>query len=46
MPSGAPPEQLWPYDITRFSRKPSAKVYKAAEKHRAKAYFGIPGVEE
>jgi C1A family cysteine protease len=35
---GAPPESLWPYDITKFSRKPPAKAYTAAMKHQALRY--------
>jgi hypothetical protein len=38
---GAPPERLWPYDITKFTRKPPAKAYKAALKHKAIAYFRV-----
>lgn len=38
---GAPPEKLWPYDITKFTRKPAAKAYKAALKHKAIAYFRV-----
>lgn len=29
---GAPPETMWPYDIDKFSTKPSASVYTAAKK--------------
>ena len=35
---GACPENLWPYDILKFTRKPTAKAYGEAEKHQAIAY--------
>lgn len=35
---GAPPEALWPYDITKFSRKPPAKAYREAKKHLTLRY--------
>jgi C1A family cysteine protease len=35
---GAPHEPLWPYDISKFRQKPSAKAYKDAAKHRAILY--------
>ena len=38
---GAPHETLWPYDIAKFTQKPSAKVYQDALKHRAISYFRI-----
>lgn len=44
---GAPPESLWPYDITKFARKPAPSVYEAAKKHEAIQYLrvvpGMPG---
>jgi C1A family cysteine protease len=39
---GAPPETLWPYDISRFARKPPAKAYKEALKHEAVRYARVP----
>ena len=38
---GAPPEKLWPYDLTKFARKPPQKVYKAALEHRAVIYYRV-----
>lgn len=38
---GVCPESLWPYDIARFTEKPSAKAYDEAKKHRAIAYMRI-----
>ena len=35
---GACPERLWPYDITKFSKRPPAPAYTAAEKHQAVLY--------
>jgi C1A family cysteine protease len=35
---GACPETLWPYDITKFARKPPAKAYKEALKHTVSSY--------
>ena len=35
---GACPESLWPYDVTKFARKPPARAYSEAEKHQAIAY--------
>jgi C1A family cysteine protease len=35
---GAPHETLWPYDISKFTIKPSAAAYKDALKHRAILY--------
>lgn len=38
---GAPPEELWPYDISKFTRKPSARAYQAALEHKAVVYFRV-----
>jgi C1A family cysteine protease len=35
---GAPPESLWPYDITKFEKKPSADAYGQAAKHKVSSY--------
>ena len=35
---GAPPETIWPYDIGKFTKKPSAKSYREAKKHQAITY--------
>lgn len=35
---GAPPEDLWPYDIDKFASKPPAKVYTEAAKHQVLRY--------
>jgi C1A family cysteine protease len=36
--SGDAPEPEWPYNISKFTQKPPAKVYKDAKKHRALSY--------
>ena len=38
---GACPETLWPYDITKFTKKPPAKAFTAAEKHQAVSYQSV-----
>ena len=38
---GAPPETLWPYDITKFAKKPPATAYKEALKHKALRYARV-----
>jgi C1A family cysteine protease len=38
---GAPPETLWPYDITKFAKKPPQKVYAAATRHEALRYARV-----
>lgn len=38
---GAPPETFWPYDISKFSRKPPAKAYTEAKKHEALRYARV-----
>jgi C1A family cysteine protease len=38
---GAPPETMWPYDISKFARKPPAAAYKAAVKHQAIRYARV-----
>jgi C1A family cysteine protease len=38
---GAPPETSWPYDVTKFSKKPTAKVYSQAKKHLALRYARV-----
>jgi len=38
---GAPPEEDWPYDISKFRSKPPAKVYKEAEEHQVLIYRRI-----
>jgi C1A family cysteine protease len=35
---GAPPETMWPYDITKFANKPPASDYTAAGKHKVVLY--------
>jgi C1A family cysteine protease len=36
--TGAPPETVWPYNITAFADKPSDDAYADAEAHRIKHY--------
>lgn len=38
---GAPPELLWPYDLAKFARKPTARVYREAAKHQAIRYARV-----
>jgi C1A family cysteine protease len=38
---GAPPETLWPYDISKFTRKPTQKAYRAALKDQVLQYQRI-----
>jgi C1A family cysteine protease len=35
---GAPPEKLWPYEIAKFTEKPSADVYGQAAKYKVSEY--------
>jgi C1A family cysteine protease len=35
---GVCPEELWPYDVLKFTKKPSAKAYQEALKHQAISY--------
>jgi len=42
---GAPPETLWPYDITQFAVKPPDGVYVAAEKYQVLRYMRIAHFE-
>lgn len=35
---GAPPEEMWPYDISKFTKKPSVKSRREAKKHQAITY--------
>ncbi len=35
---GACPEKLWPYDISKFTKKPPSACYKEALKHQAVSY--------
>ena len=38
---GAPHEELWPYDIVKFARKPSPATYVDAAKHNCLAYESV-----
>ena len=38
---GAPPETLWPYEISKFASKPPAAAYEAALKHEAMRYARV-----
>lgn len=38
---GAPPESAWPYDISKFTVKPSAAAYKLASTHLAIKYLAV-----
>lgn len=39
--NGVAPEELWPYDISKFTQKPPQDVYDAALKHQALKYQAI-----
>jgi C1A family cysteine protease len=39
---GSPPEEHWPYDITRFEEKPSQDAWQAAGAHRIDVYKAVP----
>lgn len=39
---GAAPETLWPYQISKFAKKPPIKVMNAAKKHLAIEYARLP----
>ena len=43
---GACWEESWPYVIERFTRKPSSKCYKEAQKHRIASYHRITRLSE
>ncbi len=38
---GVCPESIWPYEIEKFSRKPSAKSYADAKNHRISSYYRL-----
>jgi C1A family cysteine protease len=38
---GAPPEELWPYDISVFAKKPSADSFKMGKYFQAVQYFRV-----
>jgi len=42
--TGAPPEDLWPYDISKFADKPSPEAFDAAGQHKIGRYVhpGLP----
>jgi C1A family cysteine protease len=43
--NGVAPEDLWPYDIAKFAKKPPQKVYDAAIKHKAVQYERVARTE-
>jgi C1A family cysteine protease len=38
---GVCPESAWPYQIVKFSKKPTAKCYTDAKSHRIKSYYRL-----
>ena len=42
---GACPEDLWPYDISKFTKKPVVKTYTIARKHKGVKYYSVPQTE-
>ena len=41
---GAPPESLWPYDISQFSTNPTYPVVQAAQANRVTRYYKAPNL--
>lgn len=39
---GSAPENMWPYDVARFTTRPPKSFYAAALKHRALSYAKVP----
>jgi C1A family cysteine protease len=39
---GVCPEDLWPYDITKFKNKPRRKCYRRARNHQSISYSRVP----
>ena len=39
---GVCPESLWPYDISRFTRKPPVACYQKAQEHQVVSYHRVP----
>jgi len=39
---GVCPENLWPYDIARFTQKPPDSCFQAAQKHLVMSYHRVP----
>jgi C1A family cysteine protease len=39
---GVCPESQWPYDITRFTQKPSDSCYQSAQQHQVVSYHRVP----
>lgn len=44
--TGAAPESLWPYDTTKFAKKPPVKVYTAAKKNLISVYSRLTTGED
>lgn len=40
---GLPPEDAWPYDISKFAKRPTAKSYKEAKQELIGEYQRLPG---
>src|SRR3990172_4283227 len=38
---GAPPEKMWPYDVRKFDKEPSAFLYQAASNFQAMQYYQL-----
>lgn len=43
---GVCPEKKWPYDIARFTKKPSAACYRAAAGHKISSYYRLQSLRE
>ena len=42
---GVAPEELWPYNVAKFTKKPPASVYKVASYHQALTYARVDQTE-
>ena len=38
---GAPPEAVWPYDVTKFKKRPPFSAFREGRKHQALDYFRV-----
>lgn len=42
---GAPLESLWPYDVTKFKRRPTVRAYADAAKRKIAGYRRVPNLD-
>ena len=43
---GVPPEEVWPYDISKFTKRPPAKAYREAKKDLISEYRRLSGLSD